>query len=63
MENEIKTLSVGALVPDFEMETYNPAEGEFAKITLAEIKAAGKLRVEGKTYVMKDGDICHFLFN
>ena len=22
-----------------------------------------KLRVEGKTYVMQDGDICHFLFN
>jgi ribosome-binding ATPase YchF (GTP1/OBG family) len=27
------------------------------------IKEAGKLRVEGKEYVMKDGDICHFLFN
>jgi GTP-binding protein YchF len=28
-----------------------------------EIRAVGKLRVEGKTYIMKDGDICHFLFN
>ncbi|NBO90987.1 MAG: redox-regulated ATPase YchF [Planctomycetia bacterium] len=28
-----------------------------------EIRQAGKLRVEGKTYVMQDGDICHFLFN
>lgn len=28
-----------------------------------EIRAAGKLRIEGKAYVMKDGDICHFLFN
>lgn len=28
-----------------------------------EIRAAGKLRVEGKAYVMQDGDICHFLFN
>jgi GTP-binding protein YchF len=27
------------------------------------IKAAGKLRAEGKSYVMKDGDITHFLFN
>lgn len=27
------------------------------------IREAGKLRVEGKEYVMKDGDICHFLFN
>ena len=25
------------------------------------IKAAGKLRVEGKGYVMRDGDVCHFL--
>jgi len=29
----------------------------------AAIKAAGKLRVEGKNYVMQDGDVCHFLFN
>lgn len=29
----------------------------------AAIKAAGKMRAEGKSYVMKDGDICHFLFN
>lgn len=28
-----------------------------------EIRAAGKIRTEGKSYVMQDGDICHFLFN
>jgi len=28
-----------------------------------DIRAAGKMRVEGKDYVMQDGDICHFLFN
>jgi GTP-binding protein YchF len=27
------------------------------------IKDAGKMRVEGKNYVMRDGDVCHFLFN
>ncbi len=27
------------------------------------IRAAGKLRVEGKAYVMQDSDVCHFLFN
>ena len=27
------------------------------------IRQAGKLRVEGKNYVVQDGDICHFLFN
>ncbi|MCW5768462.1 MAG: redox-regulated ATPase YchF, partial [Phycisphaeraceae bacterium] len=27
------------------------------------IRDAGKLRVEGKEYVMQDADVCHFLFN
>ncbi|NUQ66663.1 MAG: redox-regulated ATPase YchF [Phycisphaerales bacterium] len=27
------------------------------------IREAGRLRTEGRDYVMKDGDICHFLFN
>jgi ribosome-binding ATPase YchF (GTP1/OBG family) len=27
------------------------------------IREAGRLRVEGKSYVMRDGDVCHFLFN
>ena len=27
------------------------------------VKEAGKLRLEGKDYVMEDGDICHFRFN
>ena len=30
---------------------------------MAEVKAAGKYRQEGKTYVVKDGDIIHFQFN
>jgi len=29
----------------------------------AAIKAAGKLRMEGKEYVVQDGDVMHFLFN
>ena len=29
----------------------------------AKIKEAGKLRVEGKDYIVKDGDIMHFIFN
>jgi len=29
----------------------------------AAIKQAGRLRVEGKNYIMQDGDVCHFLFN
>jgi len=29
----------------------------------ASVKAAGRLRLEGKEYIMQDGDICHFRFN
>jgi ribosome-binding ATPase YchF (GTP1/OBG family) len=31
--------------------------------TESAIKAAGKMRAEGKDYIMHDGDITHFLFN
>jgi len=29
----------------------------------AKVKEAGKMRVEGKQYIVKDGDVMHFLFN
>ncbi|MDO5569752.1 MAG: redox-regulated ATPase YchF [bacterium] len=28
-----------------------------------EVQVAGRLRLEGKDYIMQDGDICHFRFN
>jgi ribosome-binding ATPase len=31
--------------------------------SMAEGKKQGVVRMEGKTYIVKDGDICHFLFN
>jgi len=31
--------------------------------TMTEAKKQGLVRMEGKTYIVKDGDICHFLFN
>ncbi|OEU15017.1 hypothetical protein FRACYDRAFT_208615 [Fragilariopsis cylindrus CCMP1102] len=31
--------------------------------SMANVKAAGKYRQEGKNYIVQDGDICHFLFN
>jgi len=34
------------------------AEGSFA-----DIRARGQLRLEGKDYVVRDGEICHFRFN
>jgi ribosome-binding ATPase YchF (GTP1/OBG family) len=34
---------------------------EYGSMTAA--KEAGKFRLEGKEYVMKDGDVVHFRFN
>ncbi|HEU5090536.1 MAG TPA: DUF933 domain-containing protein, partial [Roseiflexaceae bacterium] len=31
--------------------------------SMAEAKKHGTVRMEGKTYIVKDGDVCHFLFN
>lgn len=76
-EKEVRawTIPVGATGPqaagvihtDFEKgfiraEVYSLDDLEKYK-TEKEIRAAGKLRVEGKSYIMQDGDICHFLFN
>ena len=35
-------VSVGSTVPDFEMETYEPTLGDFAKVSLADIRSAGQ---------------------
>lgn len=76
-EKEVRawTVPIGATAPqaagvihsDFERgfiraEVYTLDDLELHK-SEKEIRHAGKLRVEGKSYVMKDGDICHFLFN
>lgn len=45
MQVDFKPLNVGAVVPDFEMETYDPAAGDFGKFSLAENKKAGKWTV------------------
>ncbi|MEI7732635.1 MAG: redoxin domain-containing protein [Verrucomicrobiota bacterium] len=37
-----QVLHVGAELPAFELETYNPAEGEFGTLSLAKQKKAGK---------------------
>ncbi len=59
--------AAGVIHTDFEKgfiraEIYSLEDLETYK-TEKEIRNAGKLRVEGKQYVMQDGDICHFLFN
>jgi len=42
MEPTTTHVSVGANVPDFEMETYEPAHGDFGKVSLADLKKAAK---------------------
>ncbi len=76
-EKEVRawTVAIGATAPqaagvihtDFERgfiraEVYTLADLAHYK-SEKEIRQAGKLRVEGKNYIMQDGDICHFLFN
>ena len=76
-EKEVRawTIPIGATAPqaagvihtDFERgfiraEVYTLEDLETYK-SEKEIRQAGKLRVEGKNYIMQDGDICHFLFN
>jgi hypothetical protein len=75
MEVRAWTIPIGATAPqaagvihtDFEkgfirVEVYSLSDLETYK-SEKEIRSAGKLRVEGKGYIMQDGDICHFLFN
>lgn len=76
-EKEVRawTIRVGATAPqaagvihtDFEKgfircEVYSLEDLEKYE-SEKEIRAAGKLRVEGRDYIVQDGDICHFLFN
>ena len=76
-EKEVRawTVPVGATAPqaagvihtDFERgfiraEVYSLEDLEEHKDEKT-LRAVGKLRTEGKDYVMQDGDICHFLFN
>ena len=76
-EKEVRawTIPIGATGPqaagvihtDFEkgfirVEVYSVEDLEQYKSEKA-IREAGKMRIEGKQYVMRDGDVCHFLFS
>jgi len=59
--------AAGVIHTDFEKgfikaEVYN-CEDLFKYETEQKVKEAGKLRIEGKEYIVKDGDIMHFRFN
>jgi GTP-binding protein YchF len=76
-EKEVRawTIPIGATAPQAAGVIHTDFEKGFIRVEVhsledletykgeKEIRAAGKLRVEGKNYIMQDGDICHFLFN
>jgi len=69
------TVAIGATAPqaaavihtDFErgfIRAQTIAYGDFVQFKGEQgAKDAGKMRAEGKEYVVKDGDVLHFLFN
>lgn len=75
MEVKAWTIPIGATAPKAAGVIHGDFERGFIKaetiayddyVSLggeAGAKAAGKLRMEGKDYVVKDGDVMHFRFN
>jgi GTP-binding protein YchF len=69
------TIPIGATAPEAAGVIHSDFQRGFIRVevysvedlekhgTEKAIREAGKLRVEGKDYVMQDGDVCHFLFN
>jgi len=76
-EQEVRawTVRVGAKAPEAAGVIHTDFERGFIKAEVisfsdydalgseAAVKAAGRLRIEGKDYVMADGDVVHFRFN
>ena len=77
-EDEVRawTVAKGATAPEAAGRIHSDLERGFiraevsswrdmvdAKGSMAELKKAGKLRTEGKTYVVQDGDVMNILFN
>lgn len=69
------TINIGATAPQAAGVIHSDFEKGFIRAEViafddyvtygseAKVKEAGKLRVEGKEYVVKDGDVMHFRFN
>jgi len=76
-EKEIRawTIPIGATAPQAAGVIHSDFERGFIRVEVyavtdlvqyqseKAIRDAGKLRVEGKTYLMQDSDVCNFLFN
>ncbi|MBO6606538.1 redox-regulated ATPase YchF [Psychroserpens sp.] len=69
------TVSIGASAPQAAGVIHTDFEKGFIRAEViayddyvsygseVKVKEAGKMRVEGKNYIVKDGDVMHFLFN
>jgi len=69
------TIDIGATAPQAAGVIHTDFEKGFIRVEVisyndfisygseAKVKEAGKMRVEGKNYVVSDGDVMHFLFN
>lgn len=74
-ETRAWTVKAGSLAPQAAGVIHSDFEKGFIKAEIvsyedlsglgsyAKVREAGKLRIEGKTYLIKDGDVCHFRFN
>ena len=74
-ETRAWTIPVGATAPEAAGVIHTDFQRGFIKAeivsfedliaagSMADAKAAGKVRMEGKDYVMKDGDVVEFRFN
>jgi ribosome-binding ATPase len=75
MESKAWTITKGTLAPQAAGKIHSDIERGFIRAEVysyedlaaagstAKAREAGKLRTEGKEYVMKDGDVVHFRFN
>jgi ribosome-binding ATPase len=69
------TIPIGATAPQAAGVIHSDFERGFIRVEVysvddlvqhgseKSIREAGKMRLEGKSYVMQDSDVCHFLFN
>jgi hypothetical protein len=66
-KNTLAPQAAGVIHSDFEKGFIKAEVASYADLSslgsYAKCRENGKLRIEGKAYVVQDGDVCHFRFN